>query len=162
MVLAAAMITALLLISPVGGYVPPGGGGGSGGSSSSSGSSSSAGSGDNTWSSTASSGTYASTGDGLYQAVFKNYLPASTITVKVPGSASGTPPAQLPTYTVSVMSDINTKQLIQSVQETPGQGAIINGGQIPKSSTTPSPQGQGDTGATDTSKKEPSRLCDGV
>jgi opacity protein-like surface antigen len=72
------------------------------------------------------------------------------------------------------MSDINTKQLIQSVQETPSQGAIINGGQSPTSSTTPPkgqgaiinggqsptssttpPNGQGDTGATDTSKPNP-------
>lgn len=124
MILAATMITALFLFTPVcWAYVPPGGGGGSGGSSS--GTASYAGSGENTYSSTVSSGTWTPLGDGLNQAVFRNNLPVSTITIKSTAPGSGTPPAQLPSYTVSVMSDINTNKLIQSVQETPGQGPVI-------------------------------------
>jgi hypothetical protein len=67
MVLAAAMITALLLISPVGGYVPPGGGGGDGGSGGSSGSSSGgsgfAGSGQTAYSGHTTTGTFTLVGE---------------------------------------------------------------------------------------------------
>jgi opacity protein-like surface antigen len=133
MILAATMITALFLITPVcWAYNPPSGGGGSDGGSSggsSSGSASAAGSGENTYSSTASSGTWTPVGDGLNQVVFRNSpTPVSTITIKVPAPESGTPPAQLPAFTVSVMSGINTNKLINTMQETPGSGAVTAGG----------------------------------
>lgn len=124
LILAATVITALFLITPVcWAYVPPGGGGGSSGGTSS-GSESAAGSGENTYSSTVSSGTWTPAGDGLNQVVFRNSpTPVSAITIKLPDPVSGTPPAPLPVYHVSAMSGINTNKLISNMQKTPGPGS---------------------------------------
>jgi len=114
-ILAAAMIATLLLITPVLGYVPPGGGG----SGSSSGSGTSSGSSEQTHSSTVSSGTFISVGDGWFNSEIKNNLPVSRIS-----SESQTPPDQgNHRYTVAVMSEEQTNKLKKQV--TGGSNTLV-------------------------------------